>query len=413
MNAATATPARSADSRPRGRQPVLDPVCAEAVELALAAAEDVAGIGEVGRHVGVVAEGDRVVTHLFECRERGYRGWNWAVTLTRAPRTKFVTLDETVLVAGRGSVLAPDWVPWSERLQPGDLGPGDLLPIAEDDPRLVPAYTGEDEAQPVPYREIMRDTLPLVSYELGLGRPRVLSRQGREEAAERWHEGEFGPHSPMAQAAPARCSGCGFLTPLAGMLGQAFGVCTNEIAPSDGRVVSLDFGCGAHSEAAVVPAANPTSEPVVDEYVYDTVTFGERVVVPGAGAGTPAAETAEASESAGSAEAPDELTGMLAEAVAEESRESGEVAETEVPVPSVSEVPEAVVAPEPGAAADESEPEVPEAVAADKTNEAADDSEAAAPEPETAPIEAVEVSAEAVAVAEAMLQEAPDDDDES
>jgi hypothetical protein len=283
VNAATATPARSADSRPRTRQPVLDPVCAEAVDLALAAAEDVAGIGEVGRHVGVVAEGDRVVTHLFECKERGYRGWTWAVTLTRAPRTKFVTLDETVLVAGGESVLAPDWVPWSERLRPGDLGPGDLLPIAEDDPRLVPAYTGADEEEPEPYREIRRDSLPLVGFQLGLGRPRVLSRQGREEAAERWHEGEFGPHSPMAQAAPARCSGCGFLTPLAGMLGQAFGVCTNEIAPSDGRVVSLDFGCGAHSEAAVVPAAHPTSEPVVDEYVYDTVSFGERVVVPEAG----------------------------------------------------------------------------------------------------------------------------------
>jgi hypothetical protein len=279
VNAATATPARSTDSRPRGRQPVLDQVCADAVDLALAAAEDVAGIGEVGRHVGMLAEGDRVVTHLFECKERGYRGWNWAVTLTRAPRTKFVTLDETVLVAGDGSVLAPEWVPWSERLRPGDLGPGDLLPVGEDDARLVPAYTGEDEEGPQPYRELTRDTLPLVAYQLGLGRPRVLSREGREEAAERWHEGEFGPHSPMAQAAPARCSGCGFLAPLAGMLGQGFGVCTNEIAPSDGRVVSLDFGCGAHSEAAVVPATHPTSEPVVDEYVYDTVTF-ERVVQP-------------------------------------------------------------------------------------------------------------------------------------
>jgi hypothetical protein len=279
VNAATATPARSTDSRPRGRQPVLDQVCADAVDLALAAAEDVAGIGEVGRHVGMLAEGDRVVTHLFECKERGYRGWNWAVTLTRAPRTKFVTLDETVLVAGDGSVLAPEWVPWSERLRPGDLGPGDLLPVAEDDARLVPAYTGQDEERPQAYREITRDSLPLMGFQLGLGRPRVLSREGREEAAERWHEGEFGPHSPMAQAAPARCSGCGFLAPLAGMLGQGFGVCTNEIAPSDGRVVSLDFGCGAHSEAAVVPATHPTSEPVVDEYVYDTVTF-ERVVQP-------------------------------------------------------------------------------------------------------------------------------------
>jgi hypothetical protein len=296
VNAATASSASpSVDGRPgRTRPPVLDPVCAEAVDLAYSAAEDVAGVGEVGAHVGVVADGDRVVTHLFECREKGYRGWTWAVTLTRAPRTKFVTLDETVLISGKDSVLPPAWVPWSERLRPGDLGPGDLLPIDEDDARLVPAYTGEDEEEPGPYRGITRDSMPLVGYELGLGRPRVLSREGREEAAERWHEGEFGPHSPMAQAAPARCSGCGFLTPLAGVLGQAFGVCANVIAPSDGRVVSLDYGCGAHSEAAVVPATHPTSEPVVDEYVYDTVTFAEHVVEPEPG---PAA-TAEPSEPA-------------------------------------------------------------------------------------------------------------------
>jgi hypothetical protein len=326
VNAATATPARSSDSRPRGRQPVLDQVCADAVDLALAAAEDVAGIGEVGRHVGMLAEGDRVVTHLFECRERGYRGWNWAVTVTRAPRTKFVTLDETVLVAGDGSVLAPDWVPWSERLRPGDLGPGDLLPVAEDDARLVPAYTGQDEEPPGAYREIVRDTLPLVGYQLGLGRPRVLSREGREEAAERWHEGEFGPHSPMAQAAPARCSGCGFLAPLAGMLGQGFGVCTNEIAPSDGRVVSLDFGCGAHSEAAVVPLTHPTSEPVIDEYVYDTVTFGERVVRP----------ADEASQTAEAAAAAVEVSSQVA--VAEPAAAVETVAETAEVVESVETV---------------------------------------------------------------------------
>jgi hypothetical protein len=283
---------------------VLDAVCAEAVDLALAAAEEVAGIGEVGRHIGVVADGDRVVTHLFECRDKAYRGWNWAVTLTRAPRTKFVTLDETVLVSGEESVLPPEWVPWSERLRPGDLGVGDLLPVAEDDPRLVPAYTGEDQEEPKPYAEIMRDTVPFVAYELGLGRPRVLSRLGREDAAERWHEGDFGPHSAMAQAAPAHCSGCGFLAALGGMLGQGFGVCANEYSPSDGRVVSLDYGCGAHSEAAIVPATHPTSEPVIDEYNYDTVTLSEHIVVPEP---TQVAEVAEAAEVAEPSEVPDTL----------------------------------------------------------------------------------------------------------
>jgi hypothetical protein len=390
VNAATASPARSSDSRPRGRQPVLDQVCADAVDLALAAAEDVAGIGEVGRHVGMLAEGDRVVTHLFECKDRGYHGWNWAVTLTRAPRTKFVTLDETVLVAGDQSVLAPDWVPWSERLRPGDLGPGDLLPIAEDDTRLVPAFTGEDEAQPRAYRELTRDSLPLVGYQMGLGRPRVLSREGREEAAERWHEGDFGPHSAMAQAAPARCSGCGFLAPLAGMLGQAFGVCTNEIAPSDGRVVSLDFGCGAHSEAAVVPAAHPTSEPVVDEYVYDTVSFGERVV-------TPVPEAAAEADVAAEAEA----VVQVAE-VAEAAAVAEVAALAEIPaVAELAEVSELAAVAEVA--------EVAEPTEAEASDEAAAPAEADV-EVEVEVVEQVEDGADGVAEAEAVAEEEPVDE---
>lgn len=40
---------------------------------------------------------------------------------------------------------------------------------------------------------------------------------------------------------------------MAGSLKQAFGVCANEFAPADGRVVSLAYGCGGHSEAAVMP----------------------------------------------------------------------------------------------------------------------------------------------------------------
>ena len=44
-----------------------------------------------------------------------------------------------------------------------------------------------------------------------------------------------------------------FLVPMAGSLKQAFGVCANEFAPADGRVVSLSYGCGGHSEAAVMP----------------------------------------------------------------------------------------------------------------------------------------------------------------
>ena len=122
----------------RTRAAVLDEACVEATDLARAAAEELAGVGNVGDHVGVAADDERVVTHLFSCMDPAYTGWRWAVTVTRASRSKTVTVDEAVLLPGPDSLLAPDWVPWSERVRPGDLGVGDLMPAAGDDERLVP-----------------------------------------------------------------------------------------------------------------------------------------------------------------------------------------------------------------------------------------------------------------------------------
>ncbi|MGW0943866.1 DUF3027 domain-containing protein [Streptomyces sp. NPDC002623] len=275
----------------RSRTP--DRLCAEAVDLARTAAEEAAAPGVVGEHVGLLSEGDRVVTHYFECKELGYRGWRWAATVARASRAKIVTLDEVVLLPGPDAVLAPEWVPWSERLRPGDMGPGDLLPTDAEDLRLEPGYTGEDEPPPnslvsAEMAELaeaedaevtpaapaelaaspVRGTIAAVAQELGLRRARVLSRYGLHTAADRWEEG-FGSQTPMAQAAPASCVSCGFLTPIGGSLGQAFGVCANEFSPADGRVVSLSYGCGGHSEAAIMPTPPRPAPPVVDETRVD------------------------------------------------------------------------------------------------------------------------------------------------
>ena len=265
------------------RTNVPDSTCAEAVDIALAAAEELAGHGQVGEHLGVVAEGERVATHFFAARERGYSGWRWAVTLTRASRSKQITVDETVLLPGDGAILAPRWLPWSERLRAGDIGVGDLLPTADDDPRLEPGYTGADEIEPKPLRDPApypagdadpedpeRDSLPLISYELGLGRSRVLSQVGVQLAAERWVE-SFGATAPMAQAAPAHCGSCGFLTRVAGSLSQLFGICANEYSSADGHVVAFDFGCGGHSEAVSMPLPTPIGTPVIDEFGVDPV----------------------------------------------------------------------------------------------------------------------------------------------
>jgi hypothetical protein len=139
-------------------------------------------------------------------------------------------------------------VPWSERLRPGDVGVGDLLPTAVDDPRLTLRVGDVDE---------FVDTDGWM--ELGLGRSRVLSALGREETAERWYSGPAGPDASIAKVAPASCLSCGFHVRLAGVLGRVFGVCGNELAPDDARVTSVDHGCGAHSEALVAPAAHPES----------------------------------------------------------------------------------------------------------------------------------------------------------
>ena len=237
----------------------VDSVLAGAVEEARAAAEENAP-GLVGEHLGVVADEERLGTHLFATLDPAYRGWRWAVTVVRVPRSKTVGVDEVVLLPGDEALLAPPWVPWSERLRPGDLGVGDLLPTKADDPRLVPSYCAVDD-----------DEARGVAFELGLGRRRVLSYDGRVEAVERWYDGERGPEAAIARAAPAACATCGFFVPLAGALQQAFGACANEYAPDDGKVVSVDHGCGAHSEAIVVPAPPSPAPPLVDEFMIDVV----------------------------------------------------------------------------------------------------------------------------------------------
>src|SRR4029078_3741710 len=84
------------------------------------------------------------VIHYFASDMPGYRGWRWAVTVMRASRSKTVTIGESVLLPGAEPLLPPAWVPWTERLRPGDLGVGDLLPTDEDDPRLEPGWNASD-----------------------------------------------------------------------------------------------------------------------------------------------------------------------------------------------------------------------------------------------------------------------------
>lgn len=254
--------------------PRLDAVSANAIELARAALEEATLPGQVGEHLRVEASGDRIVTHVFACTMPGYRGWSWVAILARAPRAKAPTVSETALLPGTDALLPPEWEPWSERLRPSDVGPDDMLPYEDTDPRLEQGYEQTDDAE----------ADRLAQWELGLGRPRVLSPLGRGEAADRWQEGEFGTRPEGgdkkhrgADEATASCGNCGFVTLLAGSLRQEFGVCTNEWSPADGRVVALDFRCGAHSETGhdETPRPDPSDGVVLDELEIEYVQPSE------------------------------------------------------------------------------------------------------------------------------------------
>ena len=197
---------------------------------------------------------DGVVTLRFECLLPGYRGWAWSVDLT--VWDGIVTVGESSLLPGPDALRAPQWVPWSDRIQPGDLEPGMVLPYIADDARLVPGYTATDD----------EDADAMAIFEFGLGRERVLAPEAREAVAERWYRGSHGPHAPSAVASAAPCSTCAFFVPMTGSLRMMFGACTNEWSPSDGRVVSVDHGCGAHSQTEAERRLSewPAPDPLVD-----------------------------------------------------------------------------------------------------------------------------------------------------
>ncbi|MBA2697357.1 MAG: DUF3027 domain-containing protein [Nocardioidaceae bacterium] len=256
----------------------VDAVLAAATNVARSALADSVADSDVGHHLAVVAEADRLATHYFASEQPGYRGWRWAVTVTRAPRQKVVTVNEITLLPGEGALVAPDWIPWRDRVSKHDLRPGDLHPRPVEDPRLVPGFLVGDEALDEATAREQRD----VAGEVGLGRELVLSIDGRDAAAERWYAGDAGPDAPIAKAAPARCASCGFLVRMGGALSQAFGVCANAFSPSDGHAVSLDHGCGAHSDVAEDQSreqAGVGARRLLDTMAWDTVVDTDLEVI--------------------------------------------------------------------------------------------------------------------------------------
>lgn len=246
----------------------MDPALRKAIEPAREAAVTLAGdADQVGAHLSTKGDDERLVTHYFEANVPGYGGWVWAVTMSRAPRGKDAAVCEAHLVPGDGALLAPQWVPWAERIRPGDVDASMIVPKIEDDARLMPGYQATGHP----------DLDELAIWELGLGRERVLAPDGRDDAVERWYRGSHGPTAASAIASSAACSTCAFFWPLSGSMRQAFGACTNEWSPSDGMVVSVDHGCGAHSQTDVDkgPSLWPAAMPVIDTEAVDPLDLSD------------------------------------------------------------------------------------------------------------------------------------------
>ena len=235
-----------------------------AVEQAREAIVEFSG-DNVGEYLGIEFADEAAATHRFGATLPGYQGWQWAVVLASYPGADRATVSEVVLIPGPGALLAPPWLPWEDRVRPGDLGPGDLLAPPTDDPRLVPGFVATGDP-----------AIDDVAFEVGFGRRRVLSADGRDDAAQRWHDGDHGPDAPAARATKRACRDCGFMTPLAGALGLMFGVCCNAMA-ADGRVVDFGYGCGAHSDTPAPQLIGSQAYEPYDDGVLEVVEVVEVV----------------------------------------------------------------------------------------------------------------------------------------
>lgn len=364
-------------------------ILAGAVDLARSALVDLEPTG-VGAHLGVRAEDECSATHRFEATLPGYRGWQWAVVVAAAPGADRVTVSESALLPGPDALIAPEFVPWEQRIRPGDLTPGDLLAPPADDPRLAPGYTATGDPE-------VDETAP----EVGLGRKQVLSLEGRADAAERWYA-EYGPDTEMAKAAPGSCESCGFYLPLAGALRACFGVCANAMG-ADGHVVHMGYGCGAHSDTQLPTGAGSPIYQAYDDAAIEVVPVppkspetapgseaaAEADVAPDAVVPGQAVVTAPPVQEAGSeAGAPEIRTATEAVSPADRSAAAG-------PATSATAGPVATSAPGP---AGESSPE-PAVESAAESSTGSNIESAAEPIAESGPEPPVESAAESVAEA--------------
>ena len=268
---------------------------------------------QVGDFVEAIVLGDNVTDFRFETRVRGYEGWQWSVTLYHDVELDHWTVNESSLVPTDKALRPPEWIPWKDRLEPTDLAVTDSIGTDPDDPRMEegfrktgPAEQGENVSSNAESAETTdagdntetdtdgiagaqdenvaasvtsEEDIDEAVEEFDLSRRHVLTPLGRSQTAKRWYEGPRGPKSLSTKTSDGNpCSTCGFFIPLKGELNLLFGVCANKWSPDDGRVVSIDHGCGEHSE---IEPPEPShlwvqSKPAFDDLHIDIIAQAPR-----------------------------------------------------------------------------------------------------------------------------------------
>ena len=242
---------------------------------------------QVGDVVEAIDLGDDVTDFRFETRVRGYEGWQWSVTLYHDVELDHWTVNESSLVPTDKALRPPAWIPWKDRLEPTDLAVTDSIGTEPDDPRLEEGFRATDAGEGAPAEtpemsetsETSKEDVEDAVEEFELSRRHVLTPLGRAQTAKRWYEGPRGPKSLSTKTADGNpCSTCGFFIPLKGELNLLFGVCANKWSPDDGRVVSVDHGCGEHSE---IEPPEPShlwvqSKPAFDDLHIDIIAQAPR-----------------------------------------------------------------------------------------------------------------------------------------
>ena len=241
----------------------------EVVKVAYDALVEEVGETAVGTHLGVTEVDDILFVHAFSARMAGYRGWYWSVLLTSLADQLLPTVSDVSLLPGDSALRAPEWRPWSTRVRPGDHGVADLLPEADQDQRLVPGFASEDVV------EQWQEVPNLLWWQLGIGRQHLLSIEGRDQVVQRWYSSPRGPIVEEELDPAFRCATCAFYVPLSGAMGSMFGGCVNVFSHDEGKVVSFDHGCTAHSEVPRTGKAGAVSAPFLDELGFESIVASD------------------------------------------------------------------------------------------------------------------------------------------